>query len=206
MKHLFFALALFAVSLLPANLLAQTTQDMDQDIQRLNQYVRSIKSVRSRFVQTADNGSMETGTFYWKRPGKLRIEYDQSPLLIVADGANIAQIDKDLETIDQVRISWTPYKFLLARNFDLTKGMELMGVQKLATETRVTVRDPDGDIDGEFTLVFAEPELALRGWTWRNGFDGRVDFILQEQVRDSKLASSLFVIREEERRRGGRRR
>ncbi|PHR63109.1 MAG: hypothetical protein COA47_00405 [Robiginitomaculum sp.] len=180
--------------------------DMDAEIRRLNKFVRSIRSIEGKFVQTAENGRLETGTFYWNRPAKLRIEYDQSPLLIVADGRNIAQIDKDLETIDQVRISWTPYKFLLRRKFDLTRGMDLVGIQKMPHETRVTVRDPDEEIDGEFTLIFAEPELAFLGWTWTNPFDGQVDFILRDAVEGNKLAASMFVIREEERRRGGRRR
>lgn len=180
--------------------------NMDQEIKRLNRFVRSIRTIRGSFVQTAENGSLATGQFYWRRPGKLRIEYDNSPLLIVADGSNIAQIDKDLETIDQVRISWTPYKFLLARKFDLTKGMELVRIKKLAKQTRVTVRDPDGEMEGEFTLVFAEPKLQLLGWTWANTFDGQVDFTLKDTVQDTKLSRSLFVIREQDRRRGGRRR
>ncbi len=180
--------------------------DMDKEIKRLNSFVRSIRTIKGEFVQTADNGSLATGRFYWRRPARLRIEYDESPLLIVADGSNIAQIDKDLETIDQVRISWTPYKFLLSRRFDLTRGMELVGVEKLPHQTRVTVKDPDGEVDGEFTLIFSEPELGLLGWTWSNPFDGQVDFVLKDTEEGSKLASSLFVIREQDRRRGGRRR
>jgi len=180
--------------------------DIKAEINRLNKFVRSIRTIKGNFVQTAVNGSMETGNFYWRRPGKLRIEYENSPLLIVADGTNIAQIDKELETIDQIRISWTPYKFLLSRRFDLSKGVELVGIQKLTEQTRVTIRDLDGEMDGEFTLVFAEPNLALIGWTWENAYDGEVDFILTDTVEGEKLASSLFVIREQDRRRGGRRR
>jgi outer membrane lipoprotein-sorting protein len=184
----------------------QIALDMDAEIDRLNKFVRSIRSIRGKFVQTADSGGLLTGSFYWKRPGKLRIEYNESPLLIVADGTNIAQMDQELETIDQVRIAWTPYKFLLRRNFDMSKGMDMVGIQKLPSETRVTVRDPDGKIDGDFTLIFSEPELAFRGWSWSNAYDGNVDFILTDVVEGSRLAPSLFVIREEERRRGGRRR
>jgi len=185
---------------------AEQPLDADKEIKRINSFVRSIRTIKGDFVQTAENGSLATGKFYWRRPGKLRIEYDKSPLLIVADGSNIAQIDKDLETIDQVRISWTPYKFLLSRRFDLTKGMELVGIEKFPDQTRVTVKDPDGEVDGEFTLVFSEPELGLLGWTWTNAFDGQVDFVLKDAKEGEKLASSLFVIREQDRRRGGRRR
>ncbi len=213
------SLSVIAVSVLPfamANTGVRTTPapppsteaaiNMDAELDRLNLFVRSIGTVSGNFVQSAQSGALETGKFYWKRPGQLRIEYDNSPLVIVADGSNIAQIDQDLETIDQTKIAWTPYKFLLAKKFDLTKGMELVGIQKSAAETRVTVRDPDGELDGKFTLIFAEPDLALRGWTWHNAFDGQVDFILRDTVQDKKLANSLFVIREEERRRGGRHR
>ncbi len=180
--------------------------DVHAQVERLNAYVRSIRTIRGRFVQSASNGSEQTGTFFWKRPDKLRIEYDTNPLLIVADGSNIAQIDKELETIDQIRISWTPYKFLLARKFDLNKGADLVRLEHSESASFVTVRDKDGDLDGDFTLIFAEPELKLLGWTWENTFDGKVSFILNDVEEGSKLNSALFVIREEERRRGGRRR
>lgn len=179
---------------------------LEQQVERLNAYVRSIRTISGRFVQSTANGDKQTGTFYWKRPDKLRIEYDTSPLLIVADGSNIAQIDRELETIDQVRISWTPYKFLLSRKFDLNKGATLVGLKQTDTASFVTVRDKDGDLDGDFTLIFAEPNLKFLGWTWQNAFDGVVRFILTDVEEGTKLKSALFTIREEERRRGGRRR
>lgn len=178
---------------------------MAQEVERLNKAVRAIRTLRGHFVQNASNGGVQTGTFYWKRPDKLRIEYDSNPMLIVADGSNIAQIDKDLETIDQIRIGWTPYKFLLARKFDLAKGAELVGLRRMENMTLISVRDLKGKLDGEFTLVFREPDLTFLGWIWSNPFDGQVTFTLDNVVRDKKMKSSLFVIRESERRRGGRR-
>lgn len=185
---------------------AQQAQDVEQQIDRLNAYIRSIRTISGHFVQTTSSGDRQTGTFFWKRPDKLRIEYDTTPLLIVADGSNIAQIDKELETIDQVRISWTPYKFLLSRKFDLQKGAKLVNLERTDTASFVTVQDKDGDLDGDFTLIFAEPKLKFLGWTWNNAFDGEVRFLLSDIEEGKKLNSSLFVIREEERRRGGRRR
>ncbi len=175
-------------------------------IDRLNAYVRSISTVRGHFVQRASNGNTQTGTFFWKRPDRLRIEYDTAPLLIVSDGSNIAQIDKALETIDQVRLGWTPYKFLLKRKFDLRKGARLVRLQRTKSASFVTVRDKDGKVDGDFTLIFAEPDLKLLGWTWENDFDGKISFILNDVVEGEKLSPALFTIAEEEHRRGGRRR
>ncbi len=190
----------------PIETAAPSAQDITAQVERLNAYVRSLKTISGQFIQTTTSGNQQTGTFFWKRPDKLRIEYDTAPLLIVADGSNIAQIDKELETIDQIRISWTPYKFLLSRKFDLNKGADLVGLERTENASFVTVRDKDGELDGDFTLIFAEPELKLLGWTWQNAFDGEVRFLLNNIEEGKKLKSSLFVIREEERRRGGRRR
>ncbi len=180
--------------------------ELAAQVERLNAYIRSIRTISGRFVQSTSNGDQQSGTFFWKRPDRLRIEYDTTPLLIVADGTNIAQIDKELETIDQIRIGWTPYKFLLARKFDLQKGADLVRLDRTGNASFVTVRDKDGDLEGDFTLIFAEPKLKLLGWTWQNAFDGEVRFLLSDIEEGKKLKSSLFTIREEERRRGGRRR
>ncbi len=185
---------------------ALSAEQIDAQIDRLNAYVRSIRTIRGHFVQRASNGGKQTGTFFWKRPDHLRIEYDTAPLLIVADGSNIAQIDKALETIDQVRIAWTPYKFLLKRKFDLRTGADLVRLQRTKTASFVTLRDKDGKIDGEFTLIFAEPDLKLLGWTWENAFDGKISFILNDVVEGGKLSPALFAISEDEHRHGGRRR
>lgn len=181
-------------------------EQLETQVERLNAYVRSISTIRGQFVQSTSSGDLQTGTFFWKRPDQLRIEYDTTPLLIVADGSNIAQIDKELETIEQIRIGWTPYKFLLARKFDLRKGAELVGLERTESASFATLRDKDGDLDGDFTMIFSEPELKLLGWTWENAFDGKVSFVLSDIAEGEKLNPALFVIREEERRRGGRRR
>ena len=227
MKHFLLLPALFALALgVPANAgedgsatpsapstttpalaaPALSQAQIGAQIDRLNAYVRSISTIRGHFVQRASNGDRQSGTFFWKRPDRLRIEYDTAPLLIVSDGANIAQIDKALETIDQVRIAWTPYKFLLKSKFDLRKGAQLVRLQRTKTASFVTLRDKDGKVDGDFTLIFAEPALKLLGWTWENDFDGKVSFILNDVVEGGKLSPALFAISEKEHRRGGRRR
>src|SRR4029079_11503560 len=56
------------------------------EVARIEQYLNSIRTMRSRFVQVGSDGTAR-GTFYLSRPGKLRLEYE-SPvtILLIANG------------------------------------------------------------------------------------------------------------------------
>jgi len=73
--------------------------------QRLESYLKGLRSLSSRFQQTtlsADGGRMmeSQGTLYLKRPGKFRWEYD-APIkqLIVADGKQVWLHDLELDQV-----------------------------------------------------------------------------------------------------------
>src|SRR5688572_27578396 len=52
-----------------------TPQDQE-DIARVEQYLNAITTLEARFSQIVERGPPLTGTFYIKRPGKLRFQYD----------------------------------------------------------------------------------------------------------------------------------
>jgi outer membrane lipoprotein carrier protein len=73
--------------------------------QRLESYLKGLRSLSSRFQQTtmsADGGRMleSQGTLYLERPGKFRWEYD-APIkqLIVADGKQVWLHDLELDQV-----------------------------------------------------------------------------------------------------------
>ena len=67
------------------------------DIQRAENYLRNLDTVKAEFIQTAHNGSRLSGTFYLNRPGKLRFEYNEVKDFIVADGVFIYFYDSELQ-------------------------------------------------------------------------------------------------------------
>ena len=80
------AAALFFAAALPAQ--AQV------GVPEIEQYFNSIKTLKSRFVQSNPNGSIAQGTLYVRRPGRMRFEYDPpSQLKIVADGYQVTMWD-----------------------------------------------------------------------------------------------------------------
>lgn len=74
----YFTCALLAVFLIlsPQFSAAEKTEKFIEDIKQAEEYLKNLKSARARFVQTTHDGTQLVGTFYLKRPGKLRFEYD----------------------------------------------------------------------------------------------------------------------------------
>ena len=64
-----------------------TQNDMD-DINKIENYINSITTFKSNFLQTASTGERSGGILFLDRPGKMRVQYDEpSPILLVSDGS-----------------------------------------------------------------------------------------------------------------------
>src|SRR5262245_49351010 len=61
---------------------APLTDVQKGDLKRVSDYLNTIKSVQGRFTQIAADGRTAQGTFYLRKPGRIRFEYDKpNPIL-----------------------------------------------------------------------------------------------------------------------------
>jgi len=98
-------------------------------VERVSTYLTNLRTLIGEFKQVAPDGSRTQGEFYLMRPGKLRFQYaDPSPILLVADGRSVIVRDRNLATQDEVLISQTPLRFLLADRVDLLNDTNIVGV------------------------------------------------------------------------------
>ncbi len=98
-------------------------------VERISAYLTNLRTLIGEFKQVAPDGSRTQGEFYLMRPGKLRFEYaDPSPILLVADGRSVIVRDRNLATQDEVLISQTPLRFLLADRVDLLRDTNIVAV------------------------------------------------------------------------------
>lgn len=139
-------------------------------LQEIEDYIVSIKTLKARFSQTAEvYANPLQGTFYLKRPGRLRFEYDP-PIedFIMADGTIIHYYDSELDTTSRALIGQTLAAFLVRKDPGLTNGK--IEVVNLARETRdnllgITVIKKGKPEKGRLTLIFQEkPTLELLKW------------------------------------------
>ena len=192
----------------PAQLPAFTHRTtVPADLATIDQAMNNTGSFQGRFTQYGSDGSIASGTIHLQRPGRVRFEYDApNPLLIVSDGVTLVQQDRALETFDRVPLAATPLNYFLKENVRLQEDAEVIGLQKLPTEWRVTAKDGSGEMAGAITLVFDAATLALRQWIIIDEFGGQTRVELSDLRYNERLDPRLFVLRDEREDRRDRRR
>ena len=87
-------------------------------IARAEKYLNSVTGLTGNFVQT-NNGKKEQGTFSMLRPGRVRLDYKNMPVQLMADGADLYFYDKSLDQITTVPLTSTPAGILVRKKIDL---------------------------------------------------------------------------------------
>ena len=169
-------------------------------------WLSEITSLSGRFEQVAPNGAITTGALALERPGKIRFDYDDpSPILLVADGASVAIADFELETVDRVPIAATPLRFLLDDPASLVETGAIGETGYTRNRLYVTLLDPEGQIDGQITLVFEDPNplqpasaMTLLGWYALDAMGGTTELRLSELETGMSFDPRLFILDDED--------
>jgi outer membrane lipoprotein-sorting protein len=176
----------------PARPAALTPQDQ-ADVQRVQDYLNSIHTLRSRFQQLAGDGGGATGTIYLQRPGKMRIVYDDpTPILIVADGSDIYYWDKQLQQLQNAGVDDTPAWFLLRPEIKLTGDVTITGFRRDPGVLRIAMTETKHPDQGNLTVVVTDRPLELRQWTVVDPQRKEVTVTLDNPRYGVALEPSLF--------------
>jgi outer membrane lipoprotein-sorting protein len=134
-------------------------------VQAAEQYLNSIGTLKSRFVQTANDGSQAGGWFLLKRPGRLRFEYDK-PItdFIVADGSMIYYYDGKMKQQSSAPISKSLADFFLRKNLNLSGDLRVSDVKRSKGVINLTMVQAKDPLSGSLTLILNEKPMALNAW------------------------------------------
>ncbi len=144
---------------------ALTTQDR-ADVARIEGYLNGIRTLHSRFRQTAPNGGTSGGQAWLERPGRLRFEYDPpSPFLLVGGHGLLVFHDSQLKQTSNIPLGSTPLGLLLQDNLRLSGDITVTGLTRAPGQLQVRLLRTKSPADGTLTLVFADAPLALRQWS-----------------------------------------
>lgn len=135
-------------------------------ITRIEQYLNSMRTLESRFLQVSSNGDYAEGKLYISRPGKLRLEYDPPvPVLIVSGGTWLAYYDKELEQVSRILLNSTPAGLLVAENVSfLSDDVIITGFEHRAQTFRLTLVRAEDPLEGSLTLVLSDRPIILKKW------------------------------------------
>ena len=171
-----------------------TQHDLD-DISKIENYLNSITTFKSNFLQTTSTGERSGGVLFLDRPGKMRVQYDEpSPILLVSDGTYIIYVEKNLEQISHIPISQTPLKVLIEKDVNLQAWYKIKDIKRGPGTVRLTLIMKDDLSLGLVQLLFSDRPMQLRQWTIRDHQGIEVRVSLMDMQRGARFDPKLFEV------------
>jgi outer membrane lipoprotein-sorting protein len=169
-----------------------------QMLQNIETYLNGIRTVEADFLQVASTGDTAAGKLYIKRPGRMRIDYQPPPpILVIADGTFLVYYDKELQQVTHIPLGSTPAGILLDPQISLNdERLTVTNFEAEAGAVRVTIVRSEHPAEGSLTLVFSEAPLQLRKWLVIDGQGIGTSVSLVNAEFGGKLDSDLFVFRD----------
>lgn len=197
MKRLALSLSLLSLPFAAPLATAFAQQLPAPDLQRVNDYIRAVKTMTADFTQTDRNGQVLTGKLTLKQPGKIRFQYQKGvPLLIVGDGKALTLIDYEVRQVQRWPIGNSPLGALLDPSRDLSKFGRVVPTSD-PNVLSVEARDPKRPEFGTITMIFqrragAPAGLELYGWVALDAQNNRTAVRLTNQQYGVPVADSAF--------------
>ncbi len=159
----------------------------------------NARTAKGQFTQSNSDGSLMTGDFALRRPGKMRFDYhDPTPILIVSDGTTVAMEDSELETVDRIPLGSTPLGLILDDDLEFSGDVEVLRVSQGEDKVWITLRDATGEVEGELTMIFAVGTYDLLGWLTMDADYQMTTVELSDVETNGRIDPRLFRLDEPE--------
>ena len=165
-----------------------------ENIQKIENYLNSMKSIEATFVQMASNGSTAEGRLFIKKPNKIRMEYaEPTNVLIVGNGVDIVYNDLDLDQVTHIDYDDIPASMILSDKIKIDgEKVKIIDFYQDTGSTSITVDYADkGDV-GPITLVFSNNPMELKQWKIVDPQSVEVSVSLYDAKRDIEIDDDVF--------------
>lgn len=141
-------------------------EEQQKVLKDIETYFNGIKTIKSKFYQTSNNGASAEGSFYVLKPNKMRLEYaPPMPIEVIADGYYLIFHDKKLEQVTYLDLEDNPASIILKDNFSFAKeDLTVTDVSKEPGYINISLVKNSQPAAGQLTLVFKDKPLTLKQW------------------------------------------
>ena len=157
-------------------------------------YLNSITGLNGDFIQTA-NGKTEKGSFSMLRPGRVRLDYKNAPIQLIADGKDLYFYDKSLDQITTVPLTSTPAGILVRKKIDLRNA----DINVIETTTgkntftlKMNLRNQEGL--GYMSVVFDKNPVKLNSWTVVDATGNKTDIAFEGLKSKTDFGKNYFQL------------
>ncbi|MEM8690311.1 MAG: outer membrane lipoprotein carrier protein LolA [Pseudomonadota bacterium] len=166
-------------------------------LNEISSYLNDLQTAQGEFTQINDDGSIDTGRIYIKRPGRMRFEYDppSNALVVAGSGEVVVSDPKSNQGGDSYPLGRTPLSLILARDIDLGQARMVVGHDFDGTATVVTAQDPKNPEIGTIQIKFTADPVELRQWVINDSAGSQTTVVLGEMTTGGNLSNRLFDTR-----------
>ena len=161
--------------------------------ERILKYLQNFDSLSSDFIQVNNNGNVLTGKLFISRPGMVRVEYKEIPLLLISDSKKIASVNKDLDSITFYRIQDIPVALLLYKNFKL-KTLKILDFIDFENQFKLKIKEKKEETPGYIEIIFEKNTFTLKKWIVFRDKLNKTEVLLQNLKLNEKLNKKIFDI------------
>jgi outer membrane lipoprotein-sorting protein len=163
-------------------------------VENAEKYLNSITGLYGDFTQVA-NGKTEKGTFSMLRPGRVRLDYKNTPIQLVSDGKDLYFYDKSLDQITTVPLTSTPAGILVRKKIDLRnadiKVLETSSHKNTFT-LKMVLRDQEGL--GNMSVVFDKNPVKLNSWSVVDATSNKTDVFFYGLKNKTDFGKNYFQL------------
>lgn len=176
---------------------ASLTEEDRAELRRVEKYFNALQSIKARFVQITDSGKYSEGKLYFRRPDKIRFEYEPPvPVLVVVSDGWVNYFDSELKQTTKVPLSETPLSFLTRPQVAFSGDVTVTDVERKPGVFRIEVAETSAPDTGRIVLTFSREPLELRKWTIVDAQGTTVNVALFNAEHNSSLDDALFQFRD----------
>lgn len=172
----------------------ETRAQSAENLQKIENYLNSMKSIEATFVQMASNGSTAEGRLFIKKPNKIRMEYaEPTNVLIVGNGKDIVYNDLDLDQVTHIDYDDIPASMILSDKIKIDgEKIKIIDFYQDTGSTSITLDYADkGDV-GPITLVFSNNPMELKQWKIVDPQSVEVSVSLYDAKKDLDIDDEVF--------------
>lgn len=165
-----------------------------EDLQKIENYLNSLQTIKANFVQMASNGGTAEGKIYIAKPSKIRMEYTSpDEMLIVGNGDYIIYNDKELDQVTNIDYKDIPATMILTQKIKFDgQNLKVIDFYKDGGQTSITVEMPKNKSVKPITLIFDNSPFRLKQWKVVDPQNIEITISLFDIDADAALDTKLF--------------
>ena len=169
----------------------------DVNTDKIINYLSSFNTLKSNFIQVNTNGDILTGKIALIRPGKFRIEYNETSLLVISDGKKVAVINKDIKSISFYSLKDLPASMILFKDVSLN-AIRLIKSKNLENRIEITFTTNKKKNDEIIKITFEKQPLIMKKWSIDGLNETKTEIMFNNLLLDNQIDAKLFDIERED--------